>query len=120
MIYTQAFVTLAAPQWDRSIAFYSQLLAQEPEGLQTDRYGAFDLGGWKLAIYRPKLEEQEPPAAYPTLSLCFQVPNLDETLVYLATLNMEDPGPIQQVSHGREVYLYDPDGNRIILYEPRK
>jgi predicted enzyme related to lactoylglutathione lyase len=117
MIYTRAFVTLAAPQWDRSIAFYSQLLNQNPQGLQADRYGAFDLGGWKLAIYRPKLEELESPGI--ALSLCFQVPDLDKTLAHLAKLNL-DPGPIQTASHGREVYLYDPDGNRIILYEPRK
>jgi predicted enzyme related to lactoylglutathione lyase len=119
MIYTRAFITLAAPQWGRSIAFYRQLLNQEPEALQADRYGAFDLGSWKMAIYRPKLEELEPPGTYPALSLCFQVPDLDQTLVHLANLNL-DPGPIQTVSHGREVYLYDPDGNRIILYEPRK
>jgi predicted enzyme related to lactoylglutathione lyase len=120
MIYTRAFVTLAAPQWERSIAFYSQLLNQEPHGLQADRYGAFDLGSWKLAIYRPKREELEPPGTYPALSLCFQVPDLDETLTHLAKLNLDPPGPIQAASHGREVYLYDPDGNRIILYEPRK
>jgi predicted enzyme related to lactoylglutathione lyase len=119
MIYTKAFVTIAAPQWGRSIAFYSQLLHQEPEGLQADRYGAFDLGGWKLVIYCPKLGEQAPPTPYPTLSLCFQVPDLDATLAHLARLNL-DPGPIQTASHGREVYLYDPDGNRIILYEPRE
>jgi predicted enzyme related to lactoylglutathione lyase len=119
MIYTKAFVSLAATQWERSIAFYSRLLNQAPEALQTDRYGAFDLGGWKLAIYCPKSEEIGTDSTYPALSLCFQVPDLDETLAYLANLNL-DPGPIQTASHGREVYLYDPDGNRIILYEPRK
>lgn len=119
MLYSHAFVSLAAPQWQRSIAFYQALLAQPPQSLQPDRYGVFDLGGWQLAIYRPKVDELGPQAVYPALSLCFQVPDLDQTLAHLSRLNL-DPEPIQTASHGREVYLYDPDGNRIILYEPRK
>jgi catechol 2,3-dioxygenase-like lactoylglutathione lyase family enzyme len=118
MIYTNAFLTLATNQWQRAVDFYGHLLAQSPQAVQPNRFAAFDLQGLRLAIYCPKAEERISPASYyPVLSICLQVPSLAQSLIHLQSLNL-DPGDVQNSSHGREVYLYDPDGNRIIIYEP--
>ncbi len=117
MIYTNAFLTLATNQWQRAVDFYGHLLAQSPQAVQPNRFAAFDLQGLRLAIYCPKVEEKILLPTYPALSICLQVPSLAQSLIHLQNLNL-DPGTVQTSSHGREVYLYDPDGNRIIIYEP--
>ena len=53
------------------------------------------------------------------MSICLQVPNLAEVIRELSAINYP-VGNIITASHGQELYVYDPDGNRLIFYEPRQ
>jgi predicted enzyme related to lactoylglutathione lyase len=122
--YSRAFVTIAAVDWSQSVAFYTALTQSPPQKLQPDRYAEFELAGLRIGIYRPQMAEQGVPIAdprlnpYPPLSLCLEVRPLEALLQHLADRGYPVTAGIQSVSHGREVYAYDPDGNRLILYEP--
>ena len=47
------------------------------------------------------------------------MPNLEAAIAHLDVLGYLPPGEIMTASHGREIYAYDPIGNRLILYEIR-
>jgi predicted enzyme related to lactoylglutathione lyase len=118
MLFSRAFVTIAAADWPRSVAFYTALTGDSPRSVIPGRYGEFMLAGLQLAIYQPKTLEITLPERYPILSICLQVPDLDEAIGELGTIGYPVSMGIQKVSHGCEVYIYDPDGNRLILYQP--
>ncbi len=118
----QAFLALAAQDFDTIVAFYQALLGQSPQPFMAHRYAEFQLsGGLRLAIFPPKPSAQEEfhlSSAGP-LSLCLGVPDLNQALIHLQQLQCPH-GEIQEASHGKEAYAYDPQGNRIILYQPNQ
>jgi predicted enzyme related to lactoylglutathione lyase len=116
--FARAFVSIAAIDWHKSVAFYQALSQAPPIVLMADRYAEFELAGLRIGIYSPRRIEQVFPDPHPRLSLCLEVRRLEAALEHLRDLGELIPSGIHQVSHGREVYAYDPDGNRLILYEP--
>lgn len=114
-----AWVTIAAVKFDRSVQFYRRLFQQNPQIFTPEKYAEFAAFGIRLGIYRPTIEEspeKAPITLFPSVSLCVQIKHLESAI---ELLNQADAyvGEIRAVSHGREAYAYDPDGNRIILYE---
>lgn len=113
-----ALVTIAAIDFDRLLAFYSILLQQTPQPYQPNVYGGFKVAGLDLGIFQPKAGNQEFAAQTAgAVSLCLSVDNLEKTLEYLATNGYPQTSTVLSASHGRECYIYDPDGNRIILHQ---
>ncbi|MBW4441914.1 MAG: hypothetical protein KME10_11885 [Plectolyngbya sp. WJT66-NPBG17] len=116
----KAWVTIAAVQFNRSVQFYRHLFQQEPQVFAPQKYAEFETFGIRLGIYRPTAEEspeKAPITLFPAVSLCLQIENLESSIEHLDRVDAY-VGEIRSVSHGREAYAYDPDGNRIILYEP--
>ncbi|MEH2113797.1 VOC family protein [Nostoc sp.] len=54
------------------------------------------------------------------ISLCLEVSNLEDAIAHLTSLGYPPPGEISIASHGREIYAYDPDGNRLILHQAKE
>ena len=105
--------------FDESVAFYARLLGCAP-GQLASGYAEFAIPGLRLAIFRPRAgDEPEFTNAQrgSGLNLCFDVTNLEATLRLCASEPTQH-SEILSASHGRECYLYDPDGNRVILFEP--
>jgi predicted enzyme related to lactoylglutathione lyase len=113
----QAWVTIATGDLARSIAFYRAIFAQAPS-VELPEYAEFAIAGLKLGLYQPRTTEA-PATPYPSLSLCLQVADLERAIAQLQTLGHAPPDGIIAASHGREVYAYDPDGHRLILYQPK-
>ncbi|MFM2431773.1 MAG: hypothetical protein RLZZ511_2986 [Cyanobacteriota bacterium] len=112
-------VTIAAADWQQTLSFYQNLLQLPPQGLLPDRYAEFRLPDLTLILYFPKPEERpELAVPHPSLSLCFYVESLEAAIAQLQAHGIPMTEPIQRSSHGQEIYLYDPNGNRIILYQP--
>lgn len=117
----RSFITIAVTDWPQSLKFYQCLLQLPPQALQPDRYAEFHPPGCTMALYVARPEESSQPTdqlAYPSMSLCLQVKSISAILPHLQMLDYEPPAGIQYSSHGAEIYVYDPNGNRIILYEP--
>jgi predicted enzyme related to lactoylglutathione lyase len=121
MIYSTLYVTLASPNIDQLTAFYAALFQQQASLWFHTRYAEFNLSGLRLALFKPSADHDEEfqSAHGGALSLCVEVTNLEAAIAELAQLGYPPPGPILHASHGREIYAYDPDGNRLILHEPR-
>ncbi|MBE9032088.1 hypothetical protein IQ266_20320 [filamentous cyanobacterium LEGE 11480] len=117
---TKSLTTIAVIDWQVSLSFYAALLQMPPQKLQTDRYAEFCLANLTIALYVPRATEPPSPStrAHPSLSLCLYVQPLSAAIERLTALGYAPPKGIQQSSHGQEIYVYDPNGNRIILYEP--
>jgi catechol 2,3-dioxygenase-like lactoylglutathione lyase family enzyme len=118
---TRAFVTIAVANWQQSLDFYQGLLQLTPKVLQADRYAEFQRPDGAIALYQPRSEESPqsfPANHYPSMSLCLQVPDLQAAIAHLERMGYAPPAGIQRSQHGQEIYIYDPNGNRIILYEP--
>lgn len=49
----------------------------------------------------------------------FQVQNLEELLIQLAKKGVSIDNHIEENSHGLFAWVYDPEGNKIELWEPR-
>jgi catechol 2,3-dioxygenase-like lactoylglutathione lyase family enzyme len=115
----EAFLTLGTVQFEPLVAFYQGLLGQAAQPYLPDRYAEFTLPGMKLALFRPQIghraEFDQPSSG--GMSLCLEVEDLEGAIAHLAALGYPPPGPILTASHGREVYAYDPDGNRLILHQ---
>ncbi len=116
----RAWVTLAVTDFGRSGQFYQQLLGQPPQAVIPNQYAEFQIANLRIGIYRARQNEPLPPTSspFPPVSLCLEVENLAAAIAQLTQLDYPPPGDILTASHGREIYAYDPDGNRLILYQP--
>lgn len=117
--YSTAFVTIATLNFDEVVGFYQQLLAQSPKPYLPSRYAEFQLSGLRLGIFWPKLSHQEEfgNSVGSGISLCLEVENLETAIAFLNQLGATLSHSITTASHGREIYAYDPAGNRLILHQ---
>lgn len=120
--YSAALITIAAVDFDRLLDFYSVLLQQAPQPHQPHVYGGFKIAGIDLGIFQPKASNNQEFAHQTAgaVSLCLSVDNLEKVLEHLATNGYPQTPTVLNASHGRECYIYDPDGNRIILHQGQK
>lgn len=115
---TRAFVTLAAVDFDRLVVFYSRLFAIEPQPYIPQRYAEFQLPSLRLGIFQPKPTHQlEFKHGKSTMSVCLEVVDIEHAIAHLTDLGYPPPGEILTTSHGKEIYAYDPDANRLILHQ---
>ncbi len=118
--YTSALLTLATPNFNTLVQFYSQLLNLQPVELRPNIYAEFQLATLKLGIFRPKetlnskLSTQSSTIG---MSLCLEVEDLEAAIAHLTQLGYPPPGAVLTASHGKEIYAYDPDGNRLVLHQ---
>ncbi|MBO0352354.1 VOC family protein [Phormidium pseudopriestleyi FRX01] len=117
--YQAAFVTLAAVNFEEIVQFYARLLAIAPNPYQPEVYAEFSAAGLRLGIFKPKTHHESEflPQGSGSLSICFEVTNLDDAIAHLGQLGYPPPGEITTASHGREIYAYDPLGNRLIFHQ---
>lgn len=116
----EAFVALATRDMNRLVLFYGALLGSPPATDIPGRYAEFWLPNLKLGIFQPSPAHQSEFARFDggPLSLCLEVQNLEDAIAHLTALGYPPPGAILEASHGREIYGFDPDGNRLIFHEP--
>jgi predicted enzyme related to lactoylglutathione lyase len=118
-MFTGAFVTIASINFEVVVEFYTQFLGRPPQPYLSHVYAEFSIEGLKLGIFCPKpsnyAEFQHPSQS--GMSLCLEVLSLEDSIDKLAQLGYTPPGQITTASHGREIYAYDPDGNRLILHQ---
>ncbi|BAU67313.1 glyoxalase/bleomycin resistance protein/dioxygenase [Stanieria sp. NIES-3757] len=114
-----ALVTIAAIEYQKVIDFYRKLLSQEPKPYISDVYGEFQLPGLRLGIFYPKISHQSEfnNSAHSGISICLEVENLENAIAHLNQIGYPPPGEIITASHGKEIYAYDPAGNRLILHQ---
>jgi predicted enzyme related to lactoylglutathione lyase len=113
-----AWVTIAATDFDRLLKFYRQFFQQEPQLHLPDVYVEFQLPGLRLGIFKPKASHQ-PEFQTPEksgMSLCLEVEDLEAAIRHLEAI-AAPLGKIMVAAHGREIYAYDPEGNRLILHQ---
>lgn len=115
----EGFVALATQRLAAAVAFYSALLGGAPKTYIQEVYAEFRLPGLKLGIFQPKQDNQPEFAGTSSgaMSLCLEVQNLEAAVAHLTAAGYPPPGPVRMASHGREIYAYDPDGNRLILHQ---
>ncbi len=116
---TSALMTIATINFDLVVDFYTQFGGAAPQPFLPHVYAEFSLAGLRLGIFCPKASNREEfrQPSYSAISLCLEVTNLDSSIATLAALGYPPPGEIVTASHGREIYAYDPDGNRLILHQ---
>jgi predicted enzyme related to lactoylglutathione lyase len=130
MEFDAVFVTLADGEGEELVRFYRDLLGLEPIVYSPNRYAEFQVGGLRLGIFKPKADQRshfQPPFQPPSrelvsisgMSLCIEVKQLERAIDRLTELGCPPPGEIRTASHGREIYAYDPAGNRLILHEAK-
>ena len=118
-MFTAALVTIASVNFDLVVEFYTQFLAVTPQPYIPQVYAEFAVAGVRLGIFCPKPSNHD-EFGHPSqsgMSLCLEVDNLDRSIDKLAQLGYPPSGKISTASHGREIYAYDPDGNRLILHQ---
>lgn len=116
--YTDAFVTLASVNVERLVKFYTQLFGKNPHKYIPNSYAEFNLPGWRLGIFQPRAtHRQEFEAKGGSMSLCLEVRELEDAIAHLTAIGYPPGGEAIAASHGREIYAYDPDGNRLILHQ---
>ncbi|MDM9382810.1 VOC family protein [Chlorogloeopsis sp. ULAP01] len=118
---TDAIVTLASINIETLVVFYTKLLGFEPVTLISNVYAEFQLPGLKLGIFKPKQTNSSEfeNSVRSKMSLCLEVSDLENAIAHLNLLGYPPPGEIIVASHGKEIYAYDPDGNRLILHQSK-
>ena len=116
--YSDVFITIATDNIQLLVDFYSQLLQQQPDIYRPTIYAEFKLKQIRIAIFKPKLERQsEFENLNSSISFCLEVEQLEQAIALISELGYPPPGEIIEASHGREIYAYDPMGNRLILHQ---
>jgi predicted enzyme related to lactoylglutathione lyase len=118
---TKSLVTLAAKDIELLVNFYQQLLEQTPITQILGTYAEFQLPGLHLGIFQPKTSNHAEFAnsAQSSMSLCLEVRDIEIAIAHLTAIGYPPPGKIATASHGKEIYAYDPEGNRIILHQAK-
>jgi predicted enzyme related to lactoylglutathione lyase len=118
---SDVFITLADPDGETLGRFYSKLFGLEPTVRIPGVYTEFLLPGLRLGIFKPQEKHRaEFSGRSGGMSLCVEVADLEEAIAQFTKLGYPPPGEIAIASHGREIYAYDPLGNRLILHEKVK
>jgi len=122
MQYNKVLIAIASFNLSSLVNFYSLLLEQEPKNLIPSVYAEFKLPSLQLSIFRPKAthEWEFATSGKSPLSLCMEVNNLEEAISQLTSLGYPFSQEIYLTSSLREIYAYDPDNNRLILYEQKE
>ena len=119
MQYKTAFLTIASQNLETLVTFYKLLLEQSPDPYLPNKYAEFQLqGGLTLGIFQPK-ETHNNQFSQPeksAMSLCIEVSNLESAIAQISSLGYPPTSQMVTASHGKEIYAYDPDGNRLILH----
>jgi len=116
--YFDVFVTIATDEIQLLVDFYSQLFQKQPIVYQASIYAEFQLEKFRLGIFKPKSERQvEFDNLSNGMSLCLEVEQLEAAIAYISEIGYPPAGQIIEASHGREIYAYDPAGNRLILHQ---
>jgi len=116
--YSDIFVTIATKNIESVATFYTKLLEQEPIVYRPPIYAEFQLEKLRIAIFQPKPERQAEFDNHSSgLSFCLEVVDLEKAIACLSDLGYPPPGEIITASHGKEIYGYDPAGNRLILHQ---
>ncbi len=117
--YTDALITLATLNINQLVTFYTNFLEQQPITSIPNVYAEFLVAGMRLGIFQPKQthESEFHNSTKSKVSLCLEVSNLEAAIAHISDLGYPPPGEIAIASHGREIYAYDPDGNRLILHQ---
>jgi hypothetical protein len=117
--HTSIFVALADLDGQMLTHFYRALFTQDPVVDIPDLYAEFVLPGMRLGLFKSKHDHRAEfeSLSSGSMSLCIEVESLEVAIAHLTILGHPPPGPIQATSHGREIYAYDPQGNRLILHE---
>ncbi|MEO1376717.1 MAG: VOC family protein [Cyanobacteria bacterium J06635_10] len=117
--FTDTFVTIATVNLEKLVDFYIKFLGQKPSNYLTNIYAEFQLSGLKLGIFKPKQSHLSEfnESFKSSMSLCLEVDDLESVMHHLESLGHPPFGEITNADHGREIYAYDIDGNRIILHE---
>jgi predicted enzyme related to lactoylglutathione lyase len=116
---TSALVTIASVNFDVVVDFYTQFLGSAPDRFIAHSYAEFPIAGIQLGIFCPQSSHRD-EFSHPYqsgMSICLEVTSLEHSIDKLAQLGYPPPGQITTASHGREIYAYDPDGNRLILHQ---
>jgi predicted enzyme related to lactoylglutathione lyase len=113
---SKVFVALADLQGGL-VEFYRQLFQLEPV-VWLLHYAEFELSGLRLGIFQPKADHRDEFSGRAgSMSLCLEVRQLEAAIERLTELGYPPPSAITMAAHGREIYAYDPAGNRLILHE---
>lgn len=113
---TTALLTIATLQFESSVHFYTQLLQQKPIVFHPASYAEFQLPGLRLGIFRPRPGSLVAPFRS-GMGLCLEVNSLEAAIAHLGAIAHPVVGDIRVASHGREIDIYDPDGNWLILHQ---
>ncbi|MCF4970718.1 VOC family protein [Nostoc sp. CMAA1605] len=116
---TNTIVTIATSNLEQSVNFYRHLLTQNPINFIPNIYAEFQFPGLRLGIFQPKKTHNHEfiDSGKSKMSLCLEVSNLETAIAHISNLGYPPPEKIIVASHGREIYAYDPDGNRLILHQ---
>jgi predicted enzyme related to lactoylglutathione lyase len=119
--YTEAFVAIAAIDLEKVVNFYRQLLNCDPHPYLINSYAEFQLKGLRLGIFCPKTSDrQEFVNNKSAMSLCLEVEELEGAIAHLTAMGYLPLEEIAIASHGREIYAFDPAGNRLILHQAKR
>jgi catechol 2,3-dioxygenase-like lactoylglutathione lyase family enzyme len=116
---------IAVSDWDRSNAFYRDVLGADIE--QHDQWSAsYRFGDWQLNVHGPGFEglNAARPVQPGNSDLCFVWPGpIEEAVAHLAEREIPiEYGPAETTStvgRGRHLYFRDPDGSllELVSYE---
>lgn len=106
---------LYCSEWAATVAFYRHVIALEPTH-ETDWLVEFALHDAAHLSVADAARTSIAPGRGAGITVSWQVDDLDAEVAGLAAHDVETSGPIRRWG-GRSVFLHDPEGNRIELWE---
>ena len=118
--YSDVFLAISSNNVRALTGFYSKLFGQQPNVYRASVYSEFRLEKLRISIFQPKSDRaSEFENSRSSISLCIEVKKLEDAIALLQDLGCPPPGEIIEASHGKEIYAYDPEGNRLILHQSK-
>ena len=112
-MFEMSQVLLPVADLDSTLAFYETVLGLEVAMRDGQRYATVRAGAVKIALATPSERRADEGIA-----MAFKVAGLDLALERLRERGVDVQSP-RDGEHERTIEIADPDGNRIIFYEPK-
>jgi predicted enzyme related to lactoylglutathione lyase len=115
MEYRGSLMTIMVADMDRAVSFYTDALGLSLRFRAGNDWAEVNSPGVRLGLHPAR--SGSPPAANPSVSLGFEVTDIDAAMADLKSRNVAFAGPIIDGGQERIAHFSDPDGTALYLFQ---
>ena len=118
-IILEANVTIMVSDVDRAVHFYRDVLGLELTERYGSKYAEARVNGFKIGFHLKSNEASVSESPAGSIMLGFRVKDLASTVANFRGKGIKFSTEIEEGAAGKFIYLHDPDGNQLYIWQQK-